>query len=113
MQLDEQIVVTKVFNIKPNKDSDEVKQWTLELTIPSGTMVIDMARSILATEVIKTQNGNRNKFDKYPSGHVFKRTFQKPGTSNDPETDVMAKAASDKQYALDMIEKLKTQASIR
>lgn len=70
--------LTKVFNIKPDKDSDESKQWTLELTIPAGTSERDLAQAVLSTEVIKVQNGNRSKYDQFPNGHVFRKTFNKP-----------------------------------
>ena len=90
--MEKAMVLTKVFGIKPFKGSDESKQWTLELTIPAGTTEKDLAQAVLSSEVIKVQNGNRNNFDKYPEGHVFEKTFNKPGIQVDPKQALIAQA---------------------
>ena len=84
--------VTKVFSIKASKDSDESKQWALELTIPEGTTEKDLAQAVLASEVIKVQNGNRSKYDLYPNGYTFKKTFNRPGIQVDPKAALIAEA---------------------
>ena len=90
----EKMVLTKVFSIRPSKDSEESKKWTLELTIPESTTVRDLAQAVLGSEVIKVQNGNRNNFDKYENGHVFKKTFAKPGYESDPMETLIAEAVA-------------------
>lgn len=100
------LVVSKKFSIKPDKDSSDSKVWTLELTIPEGTTEMDLARAVLASEVIKVQNGNRSKFDKLPNGHLFKKIFAKPGVDVDPEAEIMARAENDIEYAKALLAKL-------
>jgi len=90
--MEKAMVLTKVFSIKADKDSEESKKWTLELTIPAGTTEKDLAQAVLSSEVIKVQNGNRSKYDKYPTGHVFKKTFSKPGYQTDPMQEILAEA---------------------
>jgi len=82
--------VSKSFNIRPEKGSSRVKTWKLELTVPEGTTMRDLALSVLASEVIKVQNANRSKFDKFPDRHVFKKTFNRPGIQEDPKAAVKA-----------------------
>ncbi len=90
--MEKAIIVTKVFNVKPFKGATESKQWSLKLTIPAETTMNDLAQAVLASEVIKVQNGNRDKFDKFPEGHVFKKTFNKPGVQVDPKQALIAQA---------------------
>jgi hypothetical protein len=90
--MEKEIVVSKLFKVRPSKDSDESKRWSLELTIPADTTMNELAQAVLASEVIKVQNGNRDKFDKYPDGHVFKKTFNKPGIQVDPKQALIAQA---------------------
>lgn len=87
--------VTKQFSIKPDADATDSKKWNLELTIPEGTTMQDLARAVLASEVVKVQNGNRSKFDKYPNGHTFKKTFAKPGIDEDPITAIVNAAKAE------------------
>lgn len=86
------MTLTKVFSIKPGRDSEDSKHWTLELTIPKGTTERDLAQAVLASEVIKVQNGNRSKYDKFPNGHVFKKTFAVPGIQVDHKQALIAEA---------------------
>ena len=90
--MEKAIVVTKGFNVKPFKGATVSKRWSLELTIPAETTMNDLAQAVLASEVIKVQNGNRDKFDKFPNNHVFKKTFNKPGIQVDPKQALIAQA---------------------
>ena len=90
--MEKAMVLTKVFGIKPFKGSDDSKQWALELTIPEGTTEKDLAQAVLSSEVIKVQNGNRSKYDKYPEGHTFKKVFNRPGIQIDPKQVLIAEA---------------------
>jgi hypothetical protein len=77
--------VSKMFKVKADEDSNVIKTCTLELTVPDGTTIEDLARAVLASEVIKAQARARKEFDKIESGHVYQKTFQKPGIDVDPE----------------------------
>jgi len=92
-KLTKEFKVNKAFRIKPFKESTESKQCSVELTIPKGVTFRDLAFSVLSSEVIKTQNSNRSKYDKLVDGQVFKRTFKVPGTQIDPEQAMIAKLA--------------------
>jgi hypothetical protein len=110
----DKFIVTKVFSIKPDKESEQSKKWTLELTIPAETTMQDLARAVLASEVVKVQNGNRDKFDKLPDGHVFKKTFNRPGIDIDPETAMLDKLANmDKNEQAMYIKELMKKAANR
>ena len=92
--MDNELVLTKVFSIKPDKDSAESKQWTLQLTVPADATREDLAKAVLASEVIKVQNGNRSKYDKFPKGHVFRKTFSRPG---------VAQMSAQEQFKADLV----------
>ena len=89
------MIVKKAFSVKPDEDSTISKKCWLELTIPEGTTMQDLARAVLASEVIKVQAKARKKFDTLTEGHVFKKTFSKPGLDIDPIAAIIegAKAA--------------------
>ena len=93
-----QMIIKKSFSIKADKDSTKSKIWNLELTIPEGTTEKDLAWAVMSNEVVKVQNANRPKYDKLPNGHVFKKTFQKPGVQADPEAEILARAQADPEY---------------
>jgi len=89
-----EFTVKKSFTIRPYKGAEQVKTWNLELTVPEGTTLRDLALAVLAGEVVKTQNGNRSKFDKFPNGYTFKRIFNKPGIQQDAREAVKAELRS-------------------
>lgn len=90
----EKFTVSKMFKVSPDKDSKQSKTWTLELTVPEGTTMKDLATAVLAPEVIKVQNANRSKFDKFADKHVFRKTFAVPGYQVDPKEGMRARLAA-------------------
>jgi hypothetical protein len=91
------LVITKHFRISPDIESKKLgifKSCKVELTIPSGTTTVDMANALCASEVIKTQNSNRNNYDKLVDGTTFKRTFNKPASQIDPMDQMIMDARS-------------------
>jgi len=93
-KLEKEFTVSKAFNIRPYKGAVEVKQCTVELTVPAGTSYRDLALKVLSSEVIKVQNSQRSKFDRVVNGQVFKKKFQSPGVQVDPEQAMIAKLAA-------------------
>ena len=92
MKLEKDMIVSKRFSVSPDQDSDESKTCTLELTIPAGTSFRDLALGVLSPEVIKVQATARKGYTKYPEGHVFKKTFARPGIEIDPMVALIAEA---------------------
>lgn len=82
--------VSKWFSISPSKDDDRSKTFKLELTIDNVT-VLDMANGILKSEVIKVQNAKRSSWDKLVDKSTFKKTFNKPMATMDPEEAMIAR----------------------
>jgi len=95
MKLTTDLVVSKWFSLKPYEKADEQKTFKLELTIPNGTTIMEMATSILATYVIKWQNASRSKWNKLVDKSTIKLTFKKPITSIDPLDAITSDALAD------------------
>ena len=91
-QLTQDMVVSKWCSIKPDGDSDESKTIKVELTIPKGTSVLDMAHAILKPEVIRVQNAQRPKWDKVVDKTTVKVTFKRPVAEVDPMTALLNEA---------------------
>jgi len=84
MKLEKDLIVSKQFSIRADGDSDEQKVCTLELKVPQDTAFVDLARSVLASEIIKVQSSARKRFNDFSSGHVFKKTYSQSGINIDP-----------------------------
>jgi len=91
-QLAQQLVVSKYFTISPDKDDERSKRFKLELVIPAGTTIMDLANSQLSSHVIKVQNANRPKWDKLVEGHVYRITYKRPISEVDPMTQLIQDA---------------------
>ena len=113
MKLTNDLTVSKWCSLSPDKDSDEAKTFKIELLIPSGTTVNDMASAILKTSVITWQNAKRPKYDKLIDKSTHKLTFKRPVSEVDPEDAMVAKLQAmdtDEQrlaYLNDMMKKAK------
>jgi len=90
MQLDQDMVVSKWCSLSPDKDSSESKTFKVELLVPKGTTVNDLAQAVLSTTVIKFQNARRPKYDKLVDKSTHKVTFKRPITEVDPEDAMVA-----------------------
>jgi len=88
-QLAQQLVVTKYCTISPDKDDDRSKRFKVELVIPAGTSIMDLANSVLATNVIKFQNANRPKWDKLVDNSTHRITYKRPISEVDPMTQLI------------------------
>lgn len=87
----ETFVVTKHFRVKPDGDADTSKNMKLELTV-DGATARDLALGTIKDDVIKIQRLVRANWDKYPDGHVHKKTFNKPASSVDPTEQLLMDA---------------------
>ena len=84
------VVVSKWCEISPDKESDEVKQCKVILTITNVTL-LDMANGLLKSEVIRWQGTNRKKFDKLVNKSTHRIVFKKPIMDVDPEEAMVDK----------------------
>jgi len=77
--------------LSPDADSDESKTFKIELTVPSGTTVNDMALAILKTSVITWQNARRKKWSTLVDKSTHKLTFKRPIADIDPFDAMVAR----------------------
>jgi len=95
MKLEKDLIVSKQFSMRADDNSDEQIICTLELKIPAGTAFMDLARSVLASEVIKVQSSARKKFSTFSSGHVFRKTYASSGINIDPLIALVTEAKAE------------------
>jgi len=93
-QLTQALVVSKWCSLSPDADSDESKSFKIELTIPVGTTMIDMAQAILKSDVIKWQNAKRKTWTKLVDKSTHKLTFKRPISDIDPMTALLSEATA-------------------
>ena len=91
-QLAQELVVTKWCSISPDKDDDRSKRFKVELVIPKGTSITDLANSVLSTNVIKFQNSKRPKWDTLVDGSTHRITYKRPISEIDPMTQLITDA---------------------
>ena len=94
-QLTQDMVVTKYCNLSADEDEAKLgrtKKFKIELVIPKGTTITDLANSALATSVIKWQNGNRKKYDKLVNNSTHRITYKRPVSEVDPMTQLITDA---------------------
>ena len=89
------VTLTKVCSMKPDKDSTESKQVTVQVTYDGLPLSAVFAKA-LRGDVIQFQNGSggRKNYDNLKDGQVIKLNAKSPGaTQVDPETAMKAKLA--------------------
>lgn len=91
-QLAQDLVVTKWCSISPDKDDDRSKRFKIELVIPVGTTITDLANTTLSTYVIKFQNTKRPKWDKLVDNSTHRITYKRPISEVDPMTALLNEA---------------------
>ena len=94
-QLAQDLVVTKYCQLSADEDEAKLgnhKKFKIELVIPAGTTITDLANSALATSVIKWQNGNRKKYDKLVNNSTHRITYKRPISEVDPMTALLNEA---------------------
>jgi len=88
-QLAQELVVTKWCSISPYAKSDKSKRFKVELVIPAGTTITDLANSQLSSQVIRFQNANRSKYDKLVDNSTHRITYKRPISEVDPMTQLI------------------------
>jgi len=89
----ENVTLTKVCSIKPDKDSDESKSITLNVKF-DGVTLSDVFAKAVSSAVIQWQNGpGRKQFDSWEHNGKVDIDFKAPGKAPqvDPETAMVAK----------------------